>query len=80
MTPIANCRSPGATPVPATSPRRHPSRGHGSQALAARCRCLPVLNRGCRDPRSRPANEPPTVDQKARPPPGDQAPDLHFLV
>jgi hypothetical protein len=38
-----------------------------------RCRCMPVLNRICRDPRSRPANEPPTDDQGARPPSGDQA-------
>ena len=27
-----------------------------------------------------PADEPRTNDQEARPPPGDQAPDLHFLV
>jgi hypothetical protein len=59
-------------PVPVTRPGA-PDRGQ-------RCRCLPVPGGTCHAHRPDPANEPPTDDQKARPPLGDQAPDLHFLV
>ncbi len=41
---------------------------------------MPILRATCRAPGSRPANERPTNDQETRPPSGNRASDLHFLV
>jgi len=80
--PLTASWAPATTPGPVSActenfkPRSRRPAVHEANA----CRSTPPAAGLQGLSRPDPADEPRTNDQEARPPPGDQAPDLHFLV